>query len=58
MLAHLQPVSSKMQASSGLQKPLHWGALASPQGVERHSQAPPDATAEHAKPGAQFPTHA
>ena len=57
MLAHLQPVISNTHASSGRQKPLHSGALASPQGVERHSQSLPDAVAAHAKFGAQLPMH-
>ena len=46
-----------MHASSGLQKPSHEGADASPHAVVRHSHAPPDATAEHVPPLPHVPSH-
>lgn len=41
---------------SGLQKPLHSGPLASPHAVVRHSQAPPEVTAEQCPPSLQVPS--
>src|SRR6266404_6216511 len=57
MLAQLHPVTEKIHASSAEQKPLHSGALASPHAVVRHSQAPPDVTAEQCPPLAHVPSH-
>jgi len=53
----LQPVTVKMHASSGAQNPSHDGELASPHAVVRHSQAPPEATAEHLPPFPHVPSH-
>ena len=47
-----------MQDSLGsVQKPLHSGVLASPHAVLRHSQAPPEVTAEQCPPLAHVPSH-
>jgi len=57
METQLQPVSTKMHASFGLQYPSHEGASAWPHGVDRHSHAPPDATAEQCEPPPHVPVH-
>jgi hypothetical protein len=44
-----------MHASAGLQNPLHSGASASPHAVVRHSQSPPEATAEQCPPSPHVP---
>ena len=46
-----------MQDLPALQKPSHSGALASPHAVVRHSQAPPEVTAEQCPPLPQVPSH-
>ena len=57
MLAQRHPVIAKIQASSPAQNPLQDGESASPHGVVRHSQAPPDTTAEQWPPFPHVPTH-
>src|SRR4029434_6302955 len=51
------PLRSKTHASSRAQKPSHEGESASPHGVVRHSQAPPDTTAEQWPPLLHVPSH-
>jgi len=47
----------KRHAASGVQNPSHDGELASPHAVVRHSQAPPEATAEQWPPLPHVPSH-
>src|SRR5689334_146346 len=56
MLRQLHPVTSNVHDSPALQKPLHSGASASPHGVVRHSQAPPEVTAEQCPPLLHVPS--
>ena len=56
MLKQLHPVRSNVHASPAPQKPLHWGESASPHGVVRHSQAPPEVTAEQCPPLPHVPS--
>ena len=50
MLKQLQPVMSKVHDCPAPQNPSHSGASASPHAVVRHSQAPPEVTAEQCPP--------
>jgi len=56
MLRQLHPVTSNVHASPAPQNPLHSGASASPHGVVRHSQAPPEVIAEQCPPLPQVPS--
>ena len=56
MLKQLHPVTSNVHASPAPQNPLHSGASASPHGVVRHSQAPPEVIAEQCPPLPQVPS--
>src|SRR5262245_30125298 len=58
MLTQLQPLRSKMHASSGLaQPPLHSGESASPHATLVHSHDPEPTTARQNPPPAQLPLH-
>src|SRR5882724_7336821 len=57
MSKQLQPVTSKVHDWPGSQKPLQSGASASPHAVVRHSQEPPEVTAEQCPPPPQLPSH-